>query len=163
MPNTILHFGINSDFAFLWRKHFDLPVLILINIFINFESYVTIILRSAYPQHGYLHTFLFGTILAIFTAILLYSLKNMLTKLMNFLRFEYETSFKKMLISSIFGAWLHILLDAPVYAEMRPFFPFKANPLYGLVSIFAMNLICIIFFIPAIIMFYRNRIKKAGA
>ncbi|MCK5333900.1 MAG: hypothetical protein KAJ24_05270, partial [Candidatus Aenigmarchaeota archaeon] len=28
----------------------------------------------------------------------------------------------------------HILLDAPLYADIRPFYPFQSNPLYGLFS-----------------------------
>lgn len=157
MPNTILHFGINSDFAFLWRKYFDLPAVILINVFINFESYVTIVLRSSYPQHRYLHTYLFGTLAAVVAAIFLYASRNTLKKLMQFLRLLYQTNFRKILISCVFGAWLHIFMDAFIYADARPFFPLKANPLYGLVSEFTMNLICIIFFIPAVILYLKNR------
>jgi hypothetical protein len=158
MPNTILHFGINSDVAFVWSKYFDIPSIILINVFINFEAYVTIILRSTYPQHGYAHTFLIGTLVAVFAAFLLYASRNALGKLMKFLRLPYETSFRKILVSCVFGAWLHIFMDAFIYADSRPFFPFQANPLYGHITEFTMNLICVILFIPAIILY----IKKAA-
>jgi hypothetical protein len=157
MPNTLLHFGPNSYVALLLYKFLDFPVFILINIFINFESYLVILFHLNYPQHGYIHTFLISPFVAILVAILLYSLKNKLKKLMNFLRLPYETSFRKMLISSIFGAWLHIFLDAFVYSDIRPFFPLKANPLYGVISLFVMNLICIILFIPAFVLYIRNR------
>lgn len=160
MPNTILHFGINSNFAFLWRKYFDLPALILINVFINFEAYVTIIFGLTYPQHGYAHTFLIGSLVAVFAAVLLYALRGVLKKIMKFLRLGYETNFRKILISCLFGAWLHIFMDAFVYADIKPFFPLEANPLYGYVSEFTMDLICVLFFIPAIIL-YRKRVRRA--
>ena len=159
MPNTILHFGINSDVAFIWHKYFDLPSMILINVFINFESYVTIILRLTYPQHGYLHTFLIGTPVAVLATFLLYVLRNALGKLMKFLRLPYEASFRKMLISCVFGAWLHVFMDAFIYTDSRPFFPLQANPLYGHINEVTMNLICVILFIPAIILY----MKKAAS
>jgi len=153
MPNTILHFGPHSYIAFLWRKYLDFPALILINIFINFESYITILFRSDYPQHGYAHTFLFGSFVAISGAILLYFSKNILKKLMNLIHLPYDTGFRKILVSSVFGAWFHVFLDAFVYADIRPFFPLCSNPLYGLIGGFSMDLICIILFIPAFILY----------
>lgn len=161
MPNTILHFGINSDIAFFFRKYSDLPALILINVFINFESFLVILFNLKYPIHGYLHTFLIGSLVAIIGAVLLYSLRSHLKKIMSFLRLPYEPAFKKILISSLVGAWVHILLDAPLYADIKPLFPLKANPLYGLISEFKMNLICLALFIPAFILYidFRRRYR----
>lgn len=159
MPNTILHFGVNSDIGFAWRKYFDLPALVLINVFINFEAYVTIILRSSYPQHGYVHTYLIGTPVAVLAAVILYASRGGIGKLMKSLRLPYETSFSKILISCLVGAWLHIFMDSFIYADARPFFPLHANPFYGLVSEFTMNLICVIFFIPAVILYLRGRMR----
>lgn len=157
MPNTILHFGINSDIGFAWRKYFDIPALALINVFINFESYVTIILRSNYPQHGYVHTYLIGTPVAVLAALILYASRGGIGRVMKLLRLPYEANFRKILISCLVGAWLHIFMDAFIYADARPFFPIKANPFYGVVSEFTMNVICLVFFIPAVIFYVKNR------
>lgn len=157
MPNTILHFGINSDIAFLFRKYLDFPALILINVFINFESYLVILFNLNYPIHGYVHTFLIGSLVAIAGSLLLYSSRSSLKKFMSFLRLPYETSFKKILISSLAGAWVHILMDAPLYSDIKPFFPFKTNPLYGFISEFQMNLICLALFVPAFILYFNFR------
>lgn len=162
MPNTILHFGPHSYIAFLWRKYLDFPAFILINVFINFESYITVLFRLDYPLHGYFHTFLFSSLVAILGAGLLYLTKDALKKLMRFLRIPYDTSFRKMLVSSVSGAWFHVFLDAFVYSDIRPFFPFRSNPLYGLISEFRMNLICIILFIPALILYKKLMSEKAG-
>ena len=159
MPNTILHFGVNSDIGFAWRKYFDLPALVLINVFINFEAYVPIILRSSYPQHGYVHTYLIGTPVAVLAAVILYASRGGIGKLMESPRLPYETNFRKILISCLVGAWLHIFMDAFIYADARPFFPVQANPFYGLVSEVTMNVICVIFFIPAIIFYLKGRMR----
>lgn len=155
MPNTILHFGPNSYIAFLWRKYIDYPAFIIINVFINFESYLVILFRFKYPIHGYLHTFLISSLVGALVAALLYSLRSILRKGMRFLRLGYETDFRKILISSLFGAWLHILLDAPVYAEMQPFFPIKGNPWYLGINEALSNIFCAVFFIPAFILYRR--------
>ena len=47
--------------------------------------------------------------------------------------------------SCIFGGIFHSVLDGIMYADIRPFRPFSdANPLYGLVSVRALYLFCII-------------------
>lgn len=162
MPNTILHFGPNSLIAIKLSRYIDLPAFLLINVFINSESYVTILFRLQYPIHAYFHTFLFGSLIAIIGSLVLYPLRSLFMKMMRFLRMPYETSFKKILISSLFGAWLHIILDAPVYAEMQPFFPIKGNPLYlGINEAFA-NIFCALFFIPVFILYRKSAtISKA--
>ncbi|MCK9604693.1 MAG: hypothetical protein M0R66_10080 [Candidatus Omnitrophica bacterium] len=161
MPNTILHFAPNATLAFLLVRYVDFPVFILINVVINFEAYVVILLRLNYPQHGYLHTFLIGTLAGVLTAIVLYLWRDKLKKLMGFLRLGYETTFKKMLFTAIIGVWLHIVLDMPVYADMKPFFPSEANPLYGVISPFRMDVFCVVFFIPAFILYLKAaKLKK---
>jgi membrane-bound metal-dependent hydrolase YbcI (DUF457 family) len=93
-------------------------------------------------------------------AFFLYLLRGYLKKIMGFLRIPYAASVKKMVVSSLIGAWVHILLDAPVYSDMKPFFPFKANPLYTGMNELVANLICALFFIPAFILY--RRIAESG-
>jgi len=50
---------------------------------------------------------------------------------MSFLKLERKTSFKSIVLASVFGIYLHILLDSPLYSDIRPFYPIEANPLLG--------------------------------
>jgi hypothetical protein len=36
---------------------------------------------------------------------------------------------------------LHVLLDSPLYGEMKPFYPLTTNPLYGSISSFNIYLL----------------------
>jgi membrane-bound metal-dependent hydrolase YbcI (DUF457 family) len=58
-----------------------------------------------------------------------------------------------MALSGVLGAWLHVLFDAPVYTDIRPFYPLQVNPLYGCLSIDTVYVICAASFVPALIIY----------
>ena len=156
MPITPFHFGPAGTAALLGRKYIDLPAFILVNVIIDIEPFIVILFRLQYPIHGYLHTFLIGSFVATFFAVLLYCCKGCAVRIMNLLTLPYEPAFLKILVSSIAGAWLHVLLDAPLYSDIRPFLPFSFNPLYGIVGYFPLYLLCTLFFIPALVLAKKN-------
>ena len=73
---------------------------------------------------------------------------------MSLLRVNYLSSLPKMILSAVLGAWFHILLDAPIYLDIKPFYPLDANPLYGVIAPGLVYIICAVSFIPAIIMYF---------
>jgi len=100
-----------------------------------------------------LHTFLGGSIVAIVTAIILYFLKKPIQKVMSVFRLSQDSSFKKIILTSFFGVFSHILLDAFLYEEMNPFYPFKDNPFLGLFSSFNVYLFCSISFLIGVLIY----------
>lgn len=159
MPITPFHFGLNSCIALPLSKYIDFPVFILVNCIIDLEPLIVILFNLRYPVHGYCHTLLIGSFVGVLSAVLFYLGKDVLRKLMNFLRLSYETNFKKILISAILGIWLHVLLDALLYTDIRPFYPLTSNPLYDKIGFWEVYLICSILFIPAFLL-YKNRVLK---
>ena len=171
MPFTPYHFGPHACIAFPLSKHIDIPVFILANVIVDLEALVALILIMKFglniPTHWYSHSFLIGTLVGVIWAIVAYSMRNLLSGVMKALRVKYQANFRKMLFSAILGVWLHILFDAPLYRDIKPFFPSNANPLYGILSQSTVYKICIISFIPAIVLyafavvsFYRNKRSK---
>jgi membrane-bound metal-dependent hydrolase YbcI (DUF457 family) len=79
---------------------------------------------------------------------------------MNVLRLPYYSSFAKMAISGVFGAWMHILFDAPLYYDIKPFYPLSANPLYGSISINVIYTICEICLVLAVLIYIFLAFKK---
>jgi membrane-bound metal-dependent hydrolase YbcI (DUF457 family) len=82
---------------------------------------------------------------------------------------ETEAPFKKsqFIIAGILGAMLHVLFDAPLYWEIKPFYPLTVNPLYGSVSSleiyllsFWMGVIGIIFYLTLILFRTYKRVRK---
>ena len=153
MPFTPYHFGPHSCVALSLRKYIDFPVFILANVAVDLEPLAVILFTLDYPLHGYFHTFLIGGMIGIIWAVIAYFLKNILEEIMNALRLSYKTSFAKMVVSGILGVWLHVLFDAPIYEDIRPFYPSESNPLYGILSSQTLYTICSICFIPALILY----------
>lgn len=160
MPFTPFHFGANSCIAFLFKKYIDFPVFIIINVIVDLEPLAVMLFNLRYPVHGYCHTFLVGSLIGALAAILFYFGKGLLKGLMKLLHLPYDTSLRKILFSSVLGVWFHVLLDAPLYSDIRPFYPSINNPLYGRVEFFIMYLTCTILFIPAFILYMKNRLKR---
>lgn len=153
MPFTPYHFGPSGFVGLAFRKWIDIPVFLLANVVIDLEPLAVILFDLNYPLHGYFHTFLCGTAVALFWGLTAYSGKSILRRLMKLFHISYETNFRKILLSAVLGAWFHILLDAPLYTDIQPFWPFKTNPVYGLIRHQTIYLICKISFLPAIILY----------
>ncbi|HON84348.1 MAG TPA: hypothetical protein PLI22_09500, partial [Caldisericia bacterium] len=86
-------------------------------------------------------------------AIILYFLKKPIKKLMSIFKLSQDSSFKKIILTSFFGVFSHILLDAFLYEEMNPFYPFKGNPFLGLFSSFNVYLFCTISFLIGVLIY----------
>jgi membrane-bound metal-dependent hydrolase YbcI (DUF457 family) len=137
---------------------------------VDLEPLAVILFGLNYPLHGYFHTFLVGTVVALVWGLIAYWGKSILQRLMKLFHLSYETNFRKMLLSAILGIWFHILLDGQLYTDIQPFWPLKANPLYGLLSYNTVYLICKISFLPAIVLYIiavasyvrKNKAKNSG-
>ena len=154
MPFTPFHVGPHATVAFAFPRVIDVPIFILSNIVIDLEPLYVLVFRPDYPLHGYFHTFLFGSILGLVFGVVSFQLKNRLGELMAIFHLPYSTSLARMVVSAILGVWLHILFDAPMYSDIRPFYPSNVNPLLGLYSIPMGYLICLFLFLPAFMLYF---------
>lgn len=135
MPFTPYHWGPNSWIGLLLLRIFDFPTLLIASVIIvDIEPFCVFFFNAPWPLHGFLHTFFGGSIVAIFTAIICYFLKKPIKKVMSVFRLAQDSSFKKIFWTSFFGVYFHVLLDAFLYEEMKPFYPFEGNPFLGLFS-----------------------------
>jgi membrane-bound metal-dependent hydrolase YbcI (DUF457 family) len=75
---------------------------------------------------------------------------------------------KSFLLAGISGAALHVVFDAFLYSEMKPFFPLTINPLLGGLSMSKMYLLCVYLGVFGIIWYIavfaypliKNKLKK---
>jgi len=163
MPFTPYHFGPHGCVGLILKRHLDLPVFVLANVAVDLEPLAVMVLGLSYPLHGYCHTFLFGTFVGIIWALIAYPLRDVIKVIMNAFRLRYSTTLLKMIVSGILGVWLHVLFDAPLYRDIRPFFPWEANPLYGIVSISAVYWFCATCFIPAMVLYVMVAVNYRAA
>ncbi|MBP9043320.1 MAG: hypothetical protein KBG49_07510 [Spirochaetes bacterium] len=142
MPFTPFHWGPSSWLGVLLFKIFDFPTLLISSVIIDIEPFFVMVFNLPLPLHGFLHTFLGGSIMAVLTAIGCYFLKEPFTKITSLFRLAQHSSFKKIIFTSFFGVYSHIVLDAFLYSEMQPFYPLKDNPFLGVFSSLEVYLFC---------------------
>jgi membrane-bound metal-dependent hydrolase YbcI (DUF457 family) len=157
MPFTPFHFGPSASIAFPLKRTIDIPVFILANVAIDIEPLTVMIFNLSYPLHGYAHSFLGAGLVGALWGVVAFKGKGILREAMHFLELKYETTITKAVISGILGAFSHVLLDAPIYTDIKPFYPLNINPLYGLVSQKAMYLFCSLLCIPAFLFYIKAR------
>ena len=161
MPFTPFHFGPHAVIGLPFGKRLDLPVFILANVFIDLEPLAVMGLGLSYPVHGIMHSFLLSLLLLIPLSAACFPLRNLFVELMGLLRLPYESSLAKMVFSGILGGWLHILTDAPLYSDIQPFYPSVSNPLFGLVKVDPMYLLCSWALLPAICIYLAIRFRQS--
>ncbi|MFZ3060295.1 MAG: hypothetical protein WA102_11250 [Candidatus Methanoperedens sp.] len=153
MPFTPFHWGPSSLIGLLLIKIFDFPALLLSSVLVDIEPVLVLFLNLDYPLHGPVHSFLGGSIIAILTSMIVYALKNKIKIIMSFFRLAQDSSFNKILMTSFFGVYFHILLDSPLYRDIKPFYPIESNMFYGLFSLQQIYLFCVLSLLIAILFY----------
>jgi membrane-bound metal-dependent hydrolase YbcI (DUF457 family) len=153
MPFTPYHFGPSGFLGLVFRKWIDVPVFVLANVIVDIEVLVINLLGLGRPIHRYSHTLLIGAVVGVIWGLAAYPLRNLFKKAMQLLRIPYETGLCKMVVSGVLGVWLHAVLDAIYHRDVQVFWPGRASPLWRLISRGQLKLICIAFFIAAVIVY----------
>ncbi len=134
MPFTLFHIGPGLFFGLLLRKHVHPPTFLIANLIIDLEPIIMVfILGLDYPLHGYAHTFIAAIIIGVILGYTMYSTKKYLKPIYNIFldKIDYTSTLGSYLLAGVLGTALHILLDAPLYSDIKPFYPLYQNPLYS--------------------------------
>jgi len=137
VPFTPFHLGPALLFGLALSAIFDLPTLLVASVIPDLEPFYVIYFRvSDYLLHGFFHSYLGSSILAVLAAFIVYPLRSLLNRLMMVFRISQKSSFKKILFTSFVGVYFHVFLDSFLYEEMMPFYPLQGNPFFDLLSAF---------------------------
>jgi len=154
MPVALLHLGPSLWIGLILFKFLDFMSFLLASVIVDVEPFLVMFFGFRYLLHGFFHSFVGGSIVAIWVALIMYYFKNIVRKLAIIFRLQQDSSFKKILWSSIFGVYFHIFLDAFLYSDIQPFYPSTVNPLLGLFSSGQIHFFCSISFLIAIIVYF---------
>lgn len=160
MPFTPFHEGPAILIGLLLISVLDFPTLLIASVIIDIEPLIVIMFDLDYPLHGYLHTFLGATLMAIITFIVMVPLRSYLTSLLETFKIIQDVDKKKIFVSSFLGTYSHILLDAPLYREMNPFFPYLGNPLFGTLSASTIYTFCSVTFVIGLVVYIFQFLRK---
>ena len=153
MPFTPFHFGPHACVSLPLYRHLDIPIFIGVNVAIDVEPLIAVTYNLDYPLHGYCHTLLIGGLVGLVFATAAYPFRRLIGRMMASLLLPYTTTWKKMAVSGVLGAWLHVLFDSILCPEIRPFYPLNGNPFYRVLSPSTVYLICTACFVPAVLLY----------
>ena len=133
MPFTPFHLGPALGLGLPLRKYVHAPTFILANVIVDVEPFLVLFLGLGYPLHGYSHTFFLAFFVGLALGYAMFLLEKVLHPLYKAFLLETgnDLSLKSFMFAGILGTTLHVLLDSPLYDDIRPFYPPAANPLYN--------------------------------
>jgi hypothetical protein len=146
MPVTPFHLGPGVLVKAAAPRQFSMAAYTLAQVAIDVEAGYHLI-RHDWPVHRDVHTFLVGGLTGILSGLIVSQIGAWWARprdvIGDALTAEYRLG--TAVLSGLFGGILHCILDAIMHPDMRPFRPFSAaNPFFGLVSIRALYLFCIL-------------------
>lgn len=143
MPFTPFHMGAAMAAKPVFQARFSLVAFGLAQIAMDVEPLARMYAHSE-VVHGPTHSFpgavliaLFVILLAPFVCRLLISFFNRLAGIfqLEWLMEPERPSNRVLLWSALYGTLSHLLLDAAMHADMKPFYPFSdKNPFLGLLG-----------------------------
>jgi membrane-bound metal-dependent hydrolase YbcI (DUF457 family) len=130
MPFTTYHFGPALFFGLLLIGYLSLPTFLIGSVIIDVEPFLVLTFSLDYPLHGFFHSFLGSSIIAILLVYVMIMLNDRIQGIMEFLKIKQDLPTKSIWLASFSSIYLHVLFDAPLHSDIRPFYPLDFNPFY---------------------------------
>jgi len=133
MPFTPLHLGPAIVFGYLLRRLVHWPTFVAANVLVDVEPllvFTGVLMVEGYPLHGYLHTFLASLAAGSALGYAMFHLNRFLRYFFERLHLvEGDVGLRNYILGGMLGWSFHVLLDSPLYADIRPLYPLQFNPL----------------------------------
>ena len=145
VPFTPFHLGPALGLGLPLRRHLHVPTFLAASVVVDVEPLLVLVLGLDYPLHGYLHTFLFASLTGVALGYAMFSLDCFLHPFYRALKLVVEgsQSRKAFMVTGVLGTVFHVLLDSPLYGDIRPLFPLALNPFYNPRLSYAVYTLCI--------------------
>lgn len=141
MPFTPLHMGPALLLKAVVPHRFSLCLFGWSQILIDIQP-LAVMLGAPGPLHGSSHTLIGASVIALAATLTGKPLAQW-----GLARIGQPTrlSWRLALTSALIGSYSHLVLDALMHADLRPWLPFTAaNPLWGLLSFDQIHLLCLL-------------------
>jgi len=155
MPLTPFHLGPALLLGLIFFSFLDFPTFLVANVIVDIEPVLVIFLDLDYPLHGFFHSFLGGTLVALLLAFVMNKIRGKFSALLRFFRLEQKHSFKSILLASLSGVYIHILLDSRMHTDIRPFYPLDFNPFLSSSALPGLwvHMLCVWCFVGAVVVY----------
>jgi membrane-bound metal-dependent hydrolase YbcI (DUF457 family) len=142
MPFTPLHMGPGIAIKAVMQRHLSLMVFGWSQIIIDLQP-LYVMLRNKGELHGFSHTYLGATLIALFCTLTGKPLGEFGLRLIReaqHLPIRWSTA----IVSAFIGTWSHVFIDSIMHSDINPLSPFSAaNGLYNIISIEALHVVCL--------------------
>lgn len=152
MPFTPFHLGPGLLIGLIFFKYIDFPTFLIASVIIDLEPFLVLFLGLNYPLHGFFHSFVGGTIVAVLLAFFMSRFNKKISNIISFFKLRQNSSFKNILLASLFGIYFHIILDSPLYKDIKPFYPLDLNPFYSMLISFEIYTFCTLSFFAGLVL-----------
>ena len=134
MPFTPYHFGPGILIGILLFPFIDFTTVMIASVILDLEPLTVILFDLSMPLHGFFHTYLGATIVALLLSIGIFPFRRYLNQMVSLFGLEQESSLRNIIPASFIGTYSHVFLDSFLYFEMNPFYPVLGNPFLGILS-----------------------------
>ena len=144
MPFTPFHMGPGILVKALLQGGFSLMVFGWSQIIMDIQPLVAIISGGG-KLHGFTHTYVGSTLIAVFSAVTgKYLSQWALVLLSNGAQRGINIRWWVAFLSAFIGSYSHVVLDSIMHTDIEPFSPFsQSNELLGLISVPALHKLCV--------------------
>lgn len=122
MPFTPYHFGPGLFIGLLFLSFIDFPTFLIASVIVDIEPFLVLFFNLNYPLHGFFHSFLGGTIIALIFTVIMTKIREFFTPIMSFFKIEQEISFKKILLASLCLEFIFIFYSILQYIQISDLF-----------------------------------------
>ncbi len=126
------------------------------NVAPDLEPLTVLVLGLRYPIHGYFHTFLAAALAGALLGLIMWVMERWLRGLYRLLYLEpprYRGGLTSYIVAGVAGWGIHVLLDSPLYSDIRPLYPYLANPLYAPYLYRWVNIACVVMIVAGLLMY----------
>jgi len=145
MPFTPLHMGPGIAIKALLQGSFSLMIFGWAQIIMDIQPLIVMLTGEGH-LHGFSHTYLGASLLAVVTAL---SGKRLSEYGLVVIGISQQSSPIKItwriaVISAFIGTCTHVMLDSIMHSDVQAFYPFwLTNDLHGVISIEALHKLCL--------------------
>ncbi|HJH28753.1 MAG TPA: hypothetical protein C5S51_03545 [Methanosarcinaceae archaeon] len=162
MPLTPFHIGPGLLIGEVFENKVNLISILFASILIDIRVIYCFFIGCTGRFHGPMHTFIGATVIALFIAIMVWSLKKPFKKITDIFKIQNSYSSSSIILGSFIGTWLHIILDSFMHSDIIPFWPIKSNFLLGMISNGTNYLLCTIALIIGLIIVTYRHLRKVN-
>ncbi len=143
MPFTPVHMGPGILFKGIMQGSFSLMVFGWTQIVMDIQPLI-VLLSGEGHLHGFSHTYLGATLLAVFSALTGKYLSQFGLWILHIDKSKNNIAWWVVFLSAFMGSFSHVFLDSIMHADVQPFYPFTLlNPFLSFITVAALHKACL--------------------